>query len=161
MTSLNELYCEADSSGLIVFYCPFKKNKSISTPDMYIGIDTDKLASAIEEKVCLAHEIGHCKTGSFYNIYTPLDNRRKHEYHADRWAIKKLIPKNELDEAVRCGMIELWELAEYFEVPESFMTKAVEYYKVATGETGEKTTTQVEFTDGRVSGGNTDGPMPQ
>jgi Zn-dependent peptidase ImmA (M78 family) len=130
MTSLNELYCEADSLEIIVFYCPFKKNKSVSSPDRHIGIDTDKIDSTIEEKICLAHEIGHCMTGSFYNIYTPLDNRQKHEIRADRWAIKKLIPKNELDEAVHCGIIELWDLAEYFEVPESFMVKAIEFYKI-------------------------------
>lgn len=43
--------------------------------------------------------------------------------------LKKLIPKDELDEAVKKGCTEVWDLAEYFGVTEPFMLKAIEYYK--------------------------------
>ena len=42
--------------------------------------------------------------------------------------VKKLIPKDELEEAVQSGMKTSWELAEYFGVTEDFMKKAVCYY---------------------------------
>ena len=53
---------------------------------------------------------------------------RRHENRADKWAIQKLIPVSELDDAVAEGCTELWELAERFGVTESFMRKAVCYY---------------------------------
>ena len=94
-----------------------------------IAIDPDKSPTMCDVKVKIAHELGHCETGSFYNRYSHLDVRRKHENRADRWAIKKLIPEDELKKAVSSGVVETWELAEYFSVTEPFMIKAILYYK--------------------------------
>lgn len=93
-----------------------------------IAIDPGKIKSSADERVKLAHELGHCKQGAFYNPYAACDVRRKHENRADKWAVKKLIPEDELDEAVADGCTELWELAEYFGVTEEFMRKAVCWY---------------------------------
>jgi len=94
----------------------------------YIAIDPYKLRSTQEEKEKLAHELGHCLTGSFYSIYTAVDCRQRHENRADKWAIKKLIPADELEEVAANGCTEIWELAEHFGVTELFMRKAVSYY---------------------------------
>lgn len=94
----------------------------------YIGLDYGVLPDAATHRVHLSHELGHCYTGSFYNRYAALDVRQKHENHADKWAIKKLIPEDELDQAVADGCTELWSLAEHFDVTEDFMKKAVCYY---------------------------------
>ena len=76
----------------------------------------------------LAHELGHCVTGSFYNRYAALDVRRRHENRADKWAVKKLLTAEALDEAVAEGYTEMWELAERFGVTQEFMEKAVCWY---------------------------------
>ncbi len=52
-----------------------------------------------------------------------------HERRADKQAIKMLVPRDELEDAVQCGYTELWELAEYFDVTEELMHKAVCWYK--------------------------------
>ena len=78
-----------------------------------------------EEKTKLAHELGHCETGSFYNQSAALDVRQKHENQADRWAIQHLIPSGALEEAIANGCAELWQLADYFGVTEDLMRKAV------------------------------------
>jgi len=36
----------------------------------------------------LAHELGHCECGAFYNRYSPFDLVGKHERRADCWAKK-------------------------------------------------------------------------
>ena len=77
----------------------------------------------------LAHEMGHCVTGSFYNSDAACDIRKRHEIRADKWAIKQLIPQEELQEAVAAGYSEIWDLAEYFDVPEDLMRKAICWYK--------------------------------
>ena len=75
----------------------------------------------------LAHELGHCETGAFYNEYSKFDIRAKHERRANKWAIKKLIPEDELKEA--CTFCyNRYELAEHFGVTEDFMQKALDYY---------------------------------
>ncbi|XCH79016.1 MAG: ImmA/IrrE family metallo-endopeptidase [Candidatus Dehalobacter alkaniphilus] len=127
--NLLELYNLAEESGIDVDYFPMREIVSVSFPEGWIAMDVDKLSSSLEEKIHLAHELGHIQTGSFYNIYSPLDCRAKHENRANKWAIKKLIPKDELDDAVRSGFLEVWELAEYFDVTYSFMEQAMRYYQ--------------------------------
>ena len=54
----------------------------------------------------------------------------KSEHKAEKWAIKKLVPEDELQNAFKQGIVEPWNLAEYFNVTEDFIIKAVNYYKV-------------------------------
>ena len=119
----------AESKGYIVkeFICPLK-SFSVAVDDTYAIAINHSAISPGEDKTVLFHELGHCDTESFYNEYSPCDVRKKHENRADKWAIKKLIPKDELDEAVADGCTELWELAEHFGVTEEFMRKAVCWY---------------------------------
>ena len=131
--TLQNLYEIADRDGIDVDFFPMRDTVSISLPygdKQYIAIDVDRIQTNIEEKVCLAHELGHCETGSFYNIFSPLDVRGKHENTADKWAVKKLIPKDELIEALNGGYTELWELTEYFDVSEDTVKKAFAIYKI-------------------------------
>lgn len=93
-----------------------------------IGMDPSLTCNGNLERVHLSHELGHCVTGSFYNIYAAVDHRQKHENRADKWAIRRLIPVSALDNAVAEGCTELYELADRFGVTESFMRKAVCYY---------------------------------
>lgn len=76
----------------------------------------------------LAHELGHCETGSFYNQYAALDVRQRHENRADKWAIWHLVPEDALDQAVADGYTDLPSLAEHFCVTVPFMRKAVCWY---------------------------------
>ena len=94
----------------------------------FIGIDEAVMDGDAVEKVHLAHELGHCETGSFYSIHTAVDSRQRHENRADKWAIQHLITERALNEAVADGCTEIWELAERFGVTEQFMRKAVCYY---------------------------------
>ena len=90
-----------------------------------IGMDKGVCDCYTQERTHLAHELGHCLTGSFYNAYTVHDVRHRHEVRADTWAIQTLIPAEKLDEAIASGCTEMWELAEHFGVTEEFMRKAV------------------------------------
>lgn len=123
---LEELYEIADINNIDVYYYPLYPVVSMSTPNI-IGIDVDNLNTAAEEKECLAHELGHCMTGSFYRIGT-MNTQGSMEARATRWAIKKLLPFPELNEAVGNGIYETWDLAEYFDLPESFVKTALNYY---------------------------------
>ncbi len=126
---IQALYDVAKQQNIPVLDHPLPRCGSMSvmldSGRCYIGIDPALRDGGTEERVHLGHELGHCVTGSFYNIYAAVDNRRRHENRADKWAIKKLIPVADLDDAIALGYTTVWELAEHFGVTEEFVRKAV------------------------------------
>lgn len=127
--TLDELYDRAQQQGIEIDDFEMREIVSASFPENWIALDTRKIKTKAEEKVILAHEIGHCETGSFYNIYSPVDLRGKHEHTANKRSYQILVPYAELTAAVKKGMTEIWELAEYFDVPFEFMQSAAEYWR--------------------------------
>ena len=132
MYNVPALYDFAKQQDIEVLRYPMKENGSMSLMledgRCFIGIDKSIQDGGAEERVHVSHELGHCITGSFYNIYAAIDHRQRHENRADKWAIHQLIPVKDLDEAVADGCCEIWDLAERFGVTEQFMRKAVCYY---------------------------------
>ena len=124
------LYDLAKKQNIDVLRFPMERcgSMSVMTPSgaCYVGMDPGITGN--REKTHLAHELGHCVTGSFYNMYAKVDHRRRHENRADKWAINQLIPVDALDDAIAAGDTQLWELAERFGVTEEFVKKAVCYH---------------------------------
>ena len=128
----NDLYQEAKDADIPILILDIPKTGSMCMQSesgrCYIGMDYGVLPEESVRRVHLAHELGHCKTGAFYNRWAARDVRKKHENRADKWAVKKLIPVDKLDQAIADGHTELWDLAEHFGVTEDFMRKAVCWY---------------------------------
>lgn len=97
--------------------------------DCYIAIDPFKLESTADEKTKLAHELGHCMTGAFYYENSGITTRLHQEYIADKWAVRAVIPHGELLDAVRRGYTQPWEIADYFDVNEELVRKAMWFYE--------------------------------
>ena len=129
---LSALYDIAAQQDIPVVPFPLEKTGSLSYMDdrgrCFIGIDPSLRDGSVRERVHLSHELGHCVTGSFYNRYAAVDSRRRHEDRADKWAIRKLLTVDQLDDAIAEGCTELWQLAERFGVTEEFVKKAVCLY---------------------------------
>lgn len=133
MKRLIDIYRDAENYGIEIDWFSMQDASSLSVrfPDgtLCIAMDPWKMHTIPEETVCLTHEMGHCCTGNFYNIFATHDIRQKYENKADKWAVNYLIPKADLNRAVAEGHTELWDLAEHFNVTEDFMKKAVCWYK--------------------------------
>ena len=129
---LRHLYDFAKQQNIGVFVYPLPETGSLSymaeNGACFIGMDDSVRDGDAQERVHLGHELGHCVTGSFYNIHAAIDYRRKHENRADKWAVQTLIPVEELDNAIAEGCTEVWELADRFGVTEEFIRKTVCYY---------------------------------
>lgn len=132
MKSLQELYRIAQQNNIAVDYFELRKREALSIMDCdgecFVAIDPKQICGESDERNKLAHELGHCITGSFYNEHSKFDCRQRHENTADKWAISQIIPVEDLDEAVASGCTELWELADRFDVSEDFVRKAVCLY---------------------------------
>ena len=126
------LYTLAQQQNISVYRFPLPNTGSMSLMDergqCFIGMDEGVRDGGAQERVHLGHELGHCLTGSFYNRYAAVDCRQRHENQANKWAIRTLIPVDDLDRAVAEGCTEVWELAERFGVTEDFVKKAVCLY---------------------------------
>ena len=129
---LNDLYSFADEQNIEVITHAMPENGSMSVMledgRCFVGMDDAVRDGGIQERVHLGHELGHCVTGSFYNIYAAIDHRQRHENRANKWAIQTLVPVEALDDAIAEGCTEVWELAERFQVTEEFIRKAVCLY---------------------------------
>ena len=129
---LCQLYELAEQENIPVLPFPLSQTGSMSVMDdsgqCCVGMDPSVRDGGISERVHLSHELGHCLTGSFYNIYAAVDCRQRHENRANKWAIQALILVEELDDAIALGCTEVWELAERFQVTEDFIRKTVCWY---------------------------------
>ena len=130
--SLDELYALADAEEIGVFCrdLPAARCLSIQNGDgrCFIGIDPMQIDTHAEEAELLAHELGHCMTGSFYNQYVSLDVRRKHENRADFWMVTHLVPAHKLSQLIEQGLTEPWQMAEALDVSQHVIETALRLY---------------------------------
>ncbi|MBQ6432161.1 MAG: ImmA/IrrE family metallo-endopeptidase [Oscillospiraceae bacterium] len=109
-----------------MFDFPLAHSASMSIEEgeaCFIDIDRAQIRTEADERSRLAHELGHCVTGSFYSRYTAVDCRQRHENRADKRAIRRLLSVTDLDKAVAAGYTELWQLADYFGITEDLIKK--------------------------------------
>lgn len=132
MVTNDDLYGIAERRGHVVVCESLTETPSLSLQTnkrCYIAID--QRLNVQQEREALAHELGHCEYGGFYNRYSKYDIRAKAERRADKWAFARLVPYGRLMQAVRHGITDVWELAELFDVSCEFMQRAIAYYKTA------------------------------
>lgn len=132
MVTNDDLYGIAEKRGHVVVCESLTETPSFSLQTnkrCYIAID--QRLNVQQEREALAHELGHCEYGGFYNRYSKYDIRAKAERRADKWAFTRLVPYGRLIQAVRHGVTEVWDLAELFDVSCEFMQRAIAYYKTA------------------------------
>lgn len=132
MTKLCDLYEYAEQHDIDIDCFRMRHAESFSVHlgngKLAIAIDPWKLRSRSDEACKIAHELGHCMTWSFYNRFACCDIVQRHENRADKWAIKKLVPKDELMEAINDGCTDLWQIADHFCITEDMAKKALCYY---------------------------------
>lgn len=132
MNKLFAVYQELRDAGAALYRWRIPAHKATTLEldgDYAVFIDPEQIDSLAEELWLLAHEAGHVMTGTTHKVYSALDLVERHEERANRWAIRRLIPREEWDAALGNGYTEPWELAEYFNLPEHFILKAAHYYQ--------------------------------
>lgn len=128
---LEQLYKLAEDNGVHVMDFSLPENKAV-TIDMgkecFVGVDPKVFGRECEEKVVLAHEMGHIATGGLYSIEADKTSRKKQEARAEKWAIERLVPKEALKEAIKNGCQDVQSLAEHFGITEEYMSQVLVYY---------------------------------
>ena len=126
-----DLHAVAEQNGVEIVSFRLPNADSMSTEvngRCYIGLDSTRQLTRGEENARLGHELGHCLYGGFYTRSAPYDLRERHEVHADRWYIRRAIPRKTLFRLLRDGY-DAWEIAEQLDTTEDYVRRAYYYYK--------------------------------
>lgn len=93
-----------------------------------IFLDIEKIRTIAQETDAVSHEWAHWTSGATYPFDAAPAIRQKAETRADRIQIEKLLPFDEMRGVIRGGVTQIYELAEYFSVPEDLIRSAIDYY---------------------------------
>lgn len=125
-----DLHAVAEQNGVEIVSFRLPNADSMSTEvngRCYIGLDSTRQLTRGEENARLGHELGHCLYGGFYTRSAPYDLRERHEVRADRWYIRRAIPRKTLFRLLRDGY-DAWEIAEQLDTTEDYVRRAYYYY---------------------------------
>lgn len=127
--TLAQLYAVAADRGIEIDDFPLRALRAISFPEGWIAVDRQKFSNDTELKCALAHEIGHCATGSFYGIDTSVRDKALAERYANRFAAELLVPLSELKKLMHRGILFNRLLIQIFDVTLDFINMVLELYE--------------------------------
>ena len=96
--------------------------------DTAIFLDIQAIDTLRELKGVCLHELGHAATGALHKLSSPFETVERSEYRANRWAAQQFLSVEAFYEAFDAGCRDLWELAEYFDLPERDIKNALSYW---------------------------------
>ena len=127
-------YCETHQVDVIPYDgCP-KPGATIRDAGYYaVFLDFTKIKSTRLLRGVYCHELGHIATGALHKVDSPYELAERSEYRAIRWSAEQYLTKEAFREAFAAGCTELWQLSEYFDLPEADVQKAMDYWTVSRG----------------------------
>lgn len=118
---------ESDSAGLIVKEKPLKYNDG-RIKGRRVAIRKD-LKTTTEKGCILAEELGHYHTSTGDILNQNDVSNRKQELRARAWAYDKMIGLNGIISAYKHGCRTKYDIAQFLDVTEDFLSDALQYYK--------------------------------
>ena len=127
-------YCRKNHVDVIPYIgCP-QPGATIRDQGFYaVFLDFSKIRSTRLLRGVCCHELGHIATGALHKVDSPYELVERSEYRANRWAAEQYLPAEEFREAFSLGYTEPWQLAEYFDLPEADIRKALQYWTECKG----------------------------
>lgn len=94
-----------------------------------IFLDFTKIRSTRLLKGVCCHELGHAATGALHKVSSPYETVERSEYRANRWCAEQYLTAEQFRQAFDAGCTELWQLAEYFDLPEEDIRRAYTFWR--------------------------------
>ena len=122
-------YCKHNNVDVIPYDgCP-QAGATIRDKGCYaVFLDFTKIHSTRLLKGICCHELGHIATGALHKVDSPYELVERSEYRATRWVTEHFLTEKAFREAFGAGCTELWQLAEYFDLPEECIAPALTYW---------------------------------
>jgi len=127
-------YCKNNSIDVIPYAgCP-QPGATIRDSNCYaVFMDFTKITSTRLLRGVCYHELGHVATGALHKIDSPFELAERSEYRANRWSAEQYLTAEDFRAAFADGYTELWQLSEYFDLPEADIQAALTYWKERKG----------------------------
>ena len=127
-------YCKQNQVDVIPYDgCP-KAGATIREAGFYaVFLDFTKIKSTRLLRGVCYHELGHVATGALHKVDSPYELAERSEYRANRWAAEKYLTEQAFREAFAAGYTEVWQLEEYFDLPEADIRTALRYWTDSRG----------------------------
>lgn len=123
-------YCQEHQIDVIPYTgCP--QAGATVRDDCWYGIflDFSKIHSTRLLRGVCCHELGHVATGALHKVDSPYELVERSEYRAARWVAEHYLTEEAFRSAFAEGCTELWQLAEYFDLPQACIESALAYWK--------------------------------
>ena len=123
-------YCKENHVDVIPYTgCP-QPGATVRDQGFYaVFLDFSKIHSTRLLRGVCCHELGHIATGALHKVDSPYELVERSEYRAARWVTENYLTEEAFRDAFRAGYVELWQLSEYFDLPESVIKDALTYWK--------------------------------
>ena len=127
-------YCKAHQVDVIPYEgCP-RSGATIRDAGFYaVFLDFSKIRSTRLLRGVCCHELGHVATGALHKVDSPYELVERSEYRAARWVAENHLTEDAFRTAFAGGCTEMWQLAEYFDLPEDCISSALTYWKERKG----------------------------
>ena len=100
---------------------------------MAVFLDFTQIRSTRLLRGVCCHELCHVATGALHRAGSAFDSVARSEYRANRYAAQKFLTEKAFRRAFAAGYTEAWQLAEYFDLPQADVEKALRYWVEAKG----------------------------
>jgi len=127
-------YCRQHSVEVIPYDGVPQPGATIRDRGEYaVFLDFTKIRSARLLRGVCCHELGHLATGALHKVDSPYELVERSEYRANRYIAEHCLTEADFREAFAAGCSELWQLAEYFDLPEADIKNALTYWSERKG----------------------------
>lgn len=127
-------YCRKNSVDVIPFAGIPQPGATVRDGSRYaVFLDFTQIQSTRLLRGVCCHEMAHVATGALHKVSSPYELVERSEYRANRWCAQHHLTVADFREAFRAGYTELWQLAEYFDLPERDIKSALTYWSERRG----------------------------
>ena len=122
-------YCRKNQVDVIPYLGAPQPGTTIRDGSQYaVFLDFSKIRSTRLLRGVCCHELGHIATGALHKVSSPYELVERSEYRANRFVAQTVLTEQAFREAFANGCRELWQLAEYFDLPEEDVKNALSYW---------------------------------
>ena len=122
-------YCRRNDVDVIPYRGAPQPGATVRDRGQYaIFLDFSKILSTRLLRGVCCHELGHAATGALHKVSSPYELWERSEYRANRYVAQNFLTEEAFREAFSAGCTELWQLAEYFDLPEQDIKNALTYW---------------------------------
>ena len=122
-------YCKTHQVDVIPYDgCP-SEGATVRDAGFYaVFLDFTKIKSTRLLRGVCCHELGHVATGALHKVDSPFELAERSEHRAIRWTAENYLTAETFQEAFSGGYTEVWQLSEYFDLPEADIRAALRYW---------------------------------